>query len=1131
MSSSVRLFISKGAFFFLLIFSLFPRTLFGQTGSIQDKPLTISVRNLPLSAVLKKLQKFSGVTIYFNTTEVASLESVSFEAVKKPFSQVLKEILEPRGFEYQEINSETVAIASKKAINSSSKRVIESTTWEVYGRLLNKENQPIPGATVLVSGTKNGITTGSDGVFRLEDVSKTATLTITNISYLTETIAVKGRHDLGNIVLKEYVAELDETVVKGYYKTTKRFNTGTVYAIDGEEIAKQPVTNPMMALQGRVPNLVINPTSGLPNAVVNFQLRGQNSLSSASLRSEPLIIVDGIPFQNSIQAGAFGSLAINNDRISALNFINPNDIEQITILSDADATSIYGSRGGNGVILITTKKGKTGATAVSLGLSTSISEVNNKLDLLNTRGYIQLRRQAYLNDDLAIPDKSFIGKNYSNFDLTVWDTARNTDWQKEFLGRTATSYVANVSIQGGNRGVQYLLSGTYNTQNYVFPGKNKYENIGSNLNITGNSQNNKLRAQLGTSFTYNNTLSPSSDLTRLAVTLAPNAPSIYNTDGTLNWAPNPESVSNMATWSNPYAKLLRTSTTRTSSFRESGEVSYQILNNLSIKTAVGYSEITLNSISLIPIASFDPSVTTTTGFALRSNTKVKSFTVDPQLNYNITLGKGRLDALVGANYQSQSQLFETIRGEGYTSDALLNSISSAQTTTGSNTSLQYKYNGIFGRLSYNLNNKYIVNLTGRRDGSSRFGPNYQFGNFWSVGGAWILSQEKTISNLFPAVSFSKLRFSYGTSGNDGISDYQFIELYEPYNGYIYQNGSPLRSNGVVNPDYHWESVNKLEVALESGFLQDRIFLTVAYWRTRAGDQLGTFPLPATGGAVSIIRNQDARIQNMGWDFVLNTKNVVSTKFNWTSNIIVGIQNNKLLARPEGVYNGYGFNRFVVVGEPFTGFAAVRKSKGVNTANGLYQFEGKDGNTTDNGNNFEQAVKINTRPLTMGISNNLSYKNLSISLFIQLTKQIGRNITYDPAFTNYNPGSFSSLPSLEYGNLPVEILNNWKNPGDVAEYQKLTSGNFSEPLKTSLIKAVESDAGWVDASFIKLRNISISYSLSEKFKKKLHLNNFSIYLQAQNVITISNYKGLDPEVQNATSLPLLRTINAGIQIGI
>ncbi|PWV55500.1 SusC/RagA family TonB-linked outer membrane protein [Chitinophaga sp. S165] len=1098
---------------------------------ISEKLVTLNAKSNSLSVILKKISKNTGITIYFNNLQLAPFNNVSLNVKKRPFTEVMHDLLDPRGMGWVEVNDSTITIRKASATTESSTIPLSDTTISVSGKVINEKGSPIISATVALSGTSRGTTTGLDGTFVLNGVPSSASITISSISFLTQQVSVKGRRNLGTIPMKEYVSDLDATVVKGYYNTTKRFNTATVYTVKGEELAKQPVSNPIMALQGRVPNLVINPSSGLPNAAIKFQMRGQNSLSTQSLRSEPLIIIDGIPYPNTIQAGALGSLQITNDQISALSLINVNEIEQIDVLTDADATSIYGSRGGNGVILITTKKGKSGTMALNLTLTTGFSQVSNKLDLLNTQQYLQLRKQAYKNDDLPIPDKTSVVKNRNNYDFTVWDQTRYTDWQKVFLGGTATTHTANLSVQGGSPTIQYLLSGNYSTQKYVYPGQNKYQIGTTNLNISGNSQNGKFRAQLNNSYTFNTILSPGTDFTRLAVSLAPNAPSLYNAEGSLNWEPDSTAFVKASTWVNPYAQLLRTTQATNSNFRESADLSYQLSDNISVRTSIGFAEVRASSLSLYPIASTDPFISTNTGTALRSTSKSQSFTVDPQIAYSKEFSTFKIEALLGASYQSSKQELEYIGGEGYTNDALLKSMAAAPIISGYNSSSQYKYVAGFGRLNFNVLGKYLFNMTARRDGSSRFGPNSQFGNFWSFGAGYIFTQEEYVKRTLPLLSFGKFRVSYGTSGNDGISDYQYIELYQPQSGNSYQNTTPLISLGTINSDYHWETIKKLEVGLELGALENRILFTAAYWRTRASDQLGRFPLPATAGADAIVKNQDARIQNMGWDFILNTKILNKPYASWTIGANFGIQNNKLLARPEGVYNGYGFNRFVTVGEPFTGFVIAYRSKGVNTANGLYQFETRDKNiSTDVDNFFVDALKIKTIPMTMGINNSLTFKGLNFSFFLQLTKQMGKNYLFDPAFTSFNPGSFSSMEP-EFGNLPMEYMESWKNPGDISALQKLTSRNTANPLRNLLNRARSSDLAWVDASFIRLRNVSLSYNFPNERIKKYHLATFSVFIQGQNLITLTNYKGLDPEIQSATSLPLLRTIVGGVQIGL
>lgn len=1098
---------------------------------VPDKRISLSARNTSLGFILKRVSKVSGIIIFFSTEELAPFANVSLNAQNRLFSEVMHELLDSRGLSYVVVNSKTVTI-TRKTPTPVPVPAASDTTISVSGKVINEKGVPVIAASVAITGTSRGTTTDQDGMFILNGVSRSASLTISRVSFLTQQIQIRGRSNLGIIPMNEYVSDLDETVVKGYYNTTKRLNTGTVITLKGRDINQQPVSNPLIAMMGRVPNLVITPTSGLPNGAVNIQLRGQNSLSTVSFRSEPLIIVDGVPCPNNLKAGALGSFGLVRSQLSALSFINVNDIEQIDVLSDADATSIYGSRGGNGVILITTKKGKAGATSINVTLSTGISQVSKKLDLLNTSQYLQMRREAYANNGIIIPDKQTADRNYSNFDLTVWDQNRYTDWQKEFFGRTAMSYNGNITVSGGSPTVQYLVGGNFNTQKYVFPGDNKFETGAANFSISGNSENGRFKSSLSGAYTFNTSFSNSTDFTSLATTLAPNAPAIYTKNGVLNWEPDPGAINKTGTWQNPYAQLLKTSLSKNNNLRGNTEFSYKLTENFSVRASAGYSEIRTRNLGLIPIASFDPSISTATGSSSLTNVLNKSFTFDPQINYSGQIGEGKLDGLIGVTIQTQSQQNETVTGTGYTSDALLKSISSARTLFSANNTAEYKYAAVFARLSYNWQNKYILNLTGRRDGSSRFGPGYQFGNFWSTGLAWIFTEEEPVKTKLPFLSYGKLRFSIGTNGNDGIGDYQYLELYQGMPDISYQGIRPIRSMGVTNPDYHWERVRKLEASLETGFFNDRLLLTTSFWRTRASDQLGAYRLPSTAGASTIIANQNAEIQNSGWDFILNSRNISTKNFTWSTSANFGVQHNKLLSKPEGLYNGYGLNRLVTVGEPFTGFAIAYISKGVNPATGLYQFVDADGNVNtdkDNGNN--EAMKINTKPLTIGISNTLSFKGFDLSFFLQFTHQMGRNYLFDPVFISRNPGSFSSEPNAEYGNIPVELLNNWKKPRDISPYQKFTPENYSEPNSPLLNKARESDLGWVDASFLRLRNISFSYNLPAHWISKYHLQNFKVYIQGQNLLTVTNYKGLDPETQNASSLPLLRVLTAGIQIGL
>ncbi len=447
--------------------------------------------------------------------------------------------------------------------------------------------------------------------------------------------------------------------VQAYGTTSRRIATGNIVTVKGADIARQPVSNPILALSGRVPNLIITPASGMPNAPVTIQLRGQNSLSAQSFRSEPLIIVDGVPFQNTLSGAKYTKFGSVGDKISALSFINPSDIEQIDVLTDADATSIYGSRGGNGVILITTKKGKAGDARFTAGITMGNTRRSNRLKLLNTEQYLTMRRQAYSMNNMEVPNLNTADKNETNYDLTLWDPNRQTDWQDVLLGNSTPYINANASVSGGTPTIQYLIGGTYNKQRYIFPGKNKYESGNGNFSINGRSSNGKLRIGLNSSYSIVNSLTPGSDFSRLALRLAPNAPAIYNEDGSLNWAPNPASPSLKASWSNPFAELQQTATVRSDNLLASANFSYEPFKNLVASASIGYSQITTRNLAITPLSSLDPANLTKTGTAFFSTINNRSYTFDPQLTYKTELLGGHLDVLAGASIQGQSNATES----------------------------------------------------------------------------------------------------------------------------------------------------------------------------------------------------------------------------------------------------------------------------------------------------------------------------------------------------------------------------------------------------------------------------------------------------------------------------------------
>ena len=538
-----------------------------------------------------------------------------------------------------------------------------------------------------------------------------------------------------------------------------------------------------------------------------------------------------------------------------------------------------------------------------------------------------------------------------------------------------------------------------------------------------------------------------------------------------------------------------------------------ILSGLQLKTTMGYTSVTLNQTSLNPIASQNPAYSPT-GFGTYGTNNYSSWILEPQAEYRKDIFGGKLTVLAGATFQENTSNAQAIAANGFTSDALLNNLLSAPSVFPAALDYAiYKYNAFFGRINYILTEKYLLNITGRRDGSSRFGPGRQFANFGAIGAGWIFSKESAVQRAFKFLSYGKLRGSYGITGSDQIPDYGFLDTYTATR-YPY-NGTPgLTINRLFNPDYAWESNRKLEIAVELGLLQDRILFNTSYYRHRSSNQLVGYPLPTITGQTSLpFYNLPATVQNTGWEFELHTKNIQSKKFEWSTSLNITFPSNKLIAYPNLAASAYA-NTYEV-GRPIyvsKGFHAT----GVSSQDGIYQFEdvNKDGQIVYPED--LRATKEIAKSFYGGLSNTIRFGNFDFSFLLQFVKQTALN--YISVYQI--PGTLS--------NQPIDVMKRWQHAGDNSPVQKFTRDYGSDAANT-YYNAQLSDNTISDASFIRLRNVSLSYHLPASLLSGAKIQNLRIYVQAQNLITITGYNGLDPETQSFYSIPPLRLFTGGIQI--
>jgi len=452
-------------------------------------------------------------------------------------------------------------------------------------------------------------------------------------------------------------------------------------------------------------------------------------------------------------------------------------------------------------------------------------------------------------------------------------------------------------------------------------------------------------------------------------------------------------------------------------------------------------------------------------------------------------------------------------GRGFPSEALMKTINAASSiTTSTNTYAQYRYNAVFGRINHIIKEKYIINITGRRDGSSRFGPGRQFANFGAIGSAWIFSKEEAVKSLMPFLSFGKLRASYGITGNDQIGNYQYLDTYSPTGSGLYQGNIGLAPQRLYNPDFAWETNKKIEAGLDLGFLNDRIVATVNYYRNRSSNQLVNSPLPATTGFTSIQSNLPATVQNTGLEIVLNTSNIKTQDFTWSTSLNLSVPRNRLIAFPNLDASPEYSNRFVV-GQPL-GIRKLYQYTRVDPNTGIYQF--KDVNGDGNLDVSDQkTIRFVGKNFYGGLLNSFQYKRFEFSFLFQFVKQTGYNYLY------YLSGA---APGTQF-NQPVYELSRWMKPGDITNVQRFST---LAAYQTAYAQLANSDRAISDASFIRLKNLSFSYSLPQRWITKLKIETIRIFIQGQNLLTLTNYKGLDPENQNSV-LPPLRVVTGGVHI--
>lgn len=959
---------------------------------------------------------------------------------------------------------------------------------------------PLSGVSVSNEGSNETAVTNSKGVYILSVTGENPVLLFRHPEYSEERVSVDKRAVV-DVSLSQSQTQrgkeqgIEEVVLvnAGYYKVKDKERTGSIAKISAKDIENQPVTNVLASAQGRMAGVSITQNSGTPGGGFDIQIRGKNSIRRDG--NEPLYIIDGVPVISETPS-IYSAAILPYASVSPLNAINPNDIESFEVLKDADATAIYGSRGANGVIIVTTKKGKKGRTDLKLNTSYSLSTVTNRLQMMGTSDYLNMRRTAFKNDGIStIPSNAY--------DLNTWSQERETDWQKELIGKTAESSVVQLSLSGGSENTSYLISYGHTEQSTVLPAGFQYKSNNLTGNFSYRTPDRKTEVNLTNTLSFQDNNVLNSDVTGRSITLSPNAPALYKPDGSLNWE--------NSTFTNPLG-AFKSEYLNTTSFINSGtQISHKLFSFLSLKFNGGITYQNFEEFSLRPHTMSNPAanVTSANSTSSKNNSSIFSYILEPQIAGDYQFGNHSIDMLIGASLQKSETNQSSMQGLGFESNALIQNIGAAKTKIISDqVRNQYNYTAVFARINYKYLKRYIVNVTGRRDGSSRFGPNNRFGNFGAVGAAWLISEEKWMENI-SWLSFAKLRGSLGTSGNDRIGDYQYLDTYSVSSN-VYNNITALNPSRLYNPDFSWEKTLKKEVAAEFSFFKSRWNLSAAYYVNTSANQLVGIPLPATTGFSSIQSNLPAKVQNTGWEFETSVQVFKTGRFKYDTSFNLSVPRSKLLEFPN--LEGSTYTNQYVIGYPTT-LVKVYQYEGINPSTGLYQFTdyNKDGKITSPDDN-KVIEQLGVR-FFGGWSNNFRYERWSASFLWQFVKQ--RNWNYNRQMII--PGSMN--------NQPVEVLDVWSASNPTGTYMPYSSGTVA--VKSSLHSFFQNSTAAVgDASFIRLKNVQLNYSIPVS---RFGIKEAMIYVQGQNLLTITKYFGLDPEFLLTGYLPPLKTYAVGFQL--
>ena len=965
------------------------------------------------------------------------------------------------------------------------------------GKVTDMGGLPIPGANIIVKGTTISAQTGFDGDFVIN--AKRGQILIVSFVGM-KTIEVPASPSMV-IKLGDSSNQLETVVVVGYGTQSKKKLTDNIARVTAKDIQQIPVSNVQNALVGKLAGVQITQTNGKVDGGINIRVRGAASISAGT---QPLYVLDGIPLVTTDESS-------NGAPTNPLLTLSPNEIESIDVLKDASSAAIYGARGANGVVLITTKRGKEGKGTFSINLSQGVSQATHKRKWLNADQYIELFTEASINGlgDAVEAEDTFDflaqGTDWRNREV-------NTDWQDTAF-QDGFNTDADFSVSGGDAKTKYFLSGAYNNTTGIII-NNALERVTARTNVS-HKISDRFTAGMNLSFSrseIDRIQDDKSFTTPLqAVAQSPLSPARL-ADGTAN--PNTLYANYLLAMDNTFWKTIMR--------RVTGKVYGELKIIPSLKANSDFSYDLLSQTEDAWYGKNSPFMATD-GEAYATSVNNETYIYSNYLTFDKTFGeKHNINAVAGMEFNKFNRRFQSVTSIYFPNDSFQTIDGGAEVNAGSGNQTDYTFVSQFGRLTYSYDNKYILKASIRRDGSSRFGKNERFGSFPAFSAGWIISEESFLKDN-ATVTFLKLKGSWGKLGNAELGNFASRQLYEskPYN-----LKSGLSFSQAGNDNLTWEKSTQIDFGVEFG-LRNRISVEADYYKKNTNGLLFRVPLSISSGASTINQNI-GEVQSSGVEFTLNTKNIDSDNLKWNTSFNITTNESKVVSMPNNnkdIVTTFTINR---VGENISSFYLVEYA-GVDSANGDALFvkntpntDGSlDKSTTNDYSEAKRVVSGNPFPTLMaGLTNTMNYKGIDFSFTFQ--GEWGASI-YNSA------GKYQSVSADYFDNQTTDQLKRWQKPGDITNVpQARLYGSNGTGESTRFLDKTD---------FVRLRNLTIGYSLSGNAIKELGMSSVRLYATGVNLLTFTNYNGYDPEARRDDtgigeeffSTPPARTIALGVNI--